>query len=178
MRGTTYWLLAAASSFLWLSAVTAHAQEVRVEMRQISAQGVGEPIGTITLAAEGQGVKLTTDLRGLAPGQHGFHTHQNPSCEPAEKQGQMAAGEAAGEHHDPASTNTHQGPEGQGHLGDLPRLEIAADGTAKQELRAPRLSLADLRGRALIIHEGGDTYSDTPELGGGGGRIACGVVPR
>jgi Cu-Zn family superoxide dismutase len=28
-----------------------------------------------------------------------------------------------------------------------------------------------------MIHEGGDNYRDTPEpLGGGGGRIACGVV--
>ncbi len=31
----------------------------------------------------------------------------------------------------------------------------------------------------LVIHEGGDNYSDTPKpLGGGGGRIACGVVPE
>jgi Cu-Zn family superoxide dismutase len=28
-----------------------------------------------------------------------------------------------------------------------------------------------------MIHESGDNYSDTPKkLGGGGGRIACGVV--
>jgi Cu-Zn family superoxide dismutase len=30
----------------------------------------------------------------------------------------------------------------------------------------------------LIVHEGGDTYSDNPQLGGGGGRIVCGVVPQ
>jgi Cu-Zn family superoxide dismutase len=28
-----------------------------------------------------------------------------------------------------------------------------------------------------MIHSGGDNYSDVPEkLGGGGGRIACGVI--
>ena len=29
---------------------------------------------------------------------------------------------------------------------------------------------------ALIVHAGGDTYSDTPPLGGGGARVACGVA--
>jgi Cu-Zn family superoxide dismutase len=40
-----------------------------------------------------------------------------------------------------------------------------------------RLGVDDLRGHALMIHEGGDNYSDQPKpLGGGGARIACGVV--
>jgi superoxide dismutase, Cu-Zn family len=29
----------------------------------------------------------------------------------------------------------------------------------------------------VVIHEGGDNFSDQPKpLGGGGGRIACGVI--
>jgi len=40
------------------------------------------------------------------------------------------------------------------------------------------LKLEDVAGRALVIHEGGDNYSDTPKpLGGGGVRMACGVIP-
>ena len=39
------------------------------------------------------------------------------------------------------------------------------------------LSTADLKGKALIVHAGGDTYRDEPPLGGGGARVACGVVP-
>ncbi len=32
-------------------------------------------------------------------------------------------------------------------------------------------------GRSIMIHAGGDNYSDTPaRLGGGGARVACGVV--
>jgi len=35
----------------------------------------------------------------------------------------------------------------------------------------------DLAGHAVVIYEGGDNFSDQPKpLGGGGGRIACGVV--
>lgn len=168
-------LLVAAS--LGLVPVTlAQAQEIAVEMRQISAQGVGEPIGSITLSEAGGGVTLSIALSGLKPGEHGFHLHENASCEPSEKDGAMSAGEAAGRHHDPAKSESHAGPGGEGHLGDLPKLEVAADGTVKAELQAPRLKLADMRSRALMIHEAGDTYSDTPKDGGGGPRIGCGVV--
>ena len=43
---------------------------------------------------------------------------------------------------------------------------------------APRITdLAALRGKTLMIHAGGDNYSDQPKpLGGGGARIACGVI--
>ena len=39
----------------------------------------------------------------------------------------------------------------------------------------PRLKLADLKGRALMVHAGGDNHADHPApLGGGGARVACG----
>jgi Cu/Zn superoxide dismutase len=38
-------------------------------------------------------------------------------------------------------------------------------------------TVADVRGHSIMIHAGGDNYSDQPELfGGGGARIACGVA--
>jgi Cu-Zn family superoxide dismutase len=89
----------------------------------------------------------------------------------------MAAAMAAKGHYDPEDTKKHAGPEGDGHKGDLPVLEVAADGTAQVTLTAPRLKVADAQGRALMIHAGGDNYSDQPKpLGGGGARSACGVV--
>jgi Cu-Zn family superoxide dismutase len=37
--------------------------------------------------------------------------------------------------------------------------------------------VSGIRGKALMIHAGGDNYSDRPApLGGGGARIACGVI--
>ena len=45
-------------------------------------------------------------------------------------------------------------------------------------ITAPRLKLEDVSGRALVIHEGGDNYTDNPENGGGKSRIACGVIPK
>ena len=43
--------------------------------------------------------------------------------------------------------------------------------------QGPHLTVADVKGHSIMIHVGGDNYSDQPApLGGGGARIACGVV--
>ena len=54
---------------------------------------------------------------------------------------------------------------------------VHAEGRAAHPLLAPRLTLSEIRGRAMIIHKGGDNYSDHPEMGGGGERAVCGVIP-
>jgi len=122
------------------------------------------------------GLVIEPQLRDLPPGEHGFHLHAGSSCAAGLSDGVAVAGLAAGAHWDPDQSGHHLGPDGAGHRGDLSRLVVAADGTATQPVRAPRLTVADLSGRALIVHAGGDTYTDTPPLGGGGARIACGVA--
>jgi Cu-Zn family superoxide dismutase len=151
---------------------------VTVTVNLIDASGVQKPAGTVVVKQTADGIELDTNLSGLPPGEHGFHLHEHGSCAPADKDGKPTAGEAAGGHYDPAGTKAHKGPDGGGHKGDLPKLQVGADGTAKTTLRVRGLTLADVSGKALVIHEGGDNYSDTPKpLGGGGARIACGVVP-
>jgi Cu-Zn family superoxide dismutase len=103
--------------------------------------------------------------------------HQNPDCLPAVKDGKQTPALAAGGHYDPAGAGKHEGHEGKGHLGDLPSLTSGADGKATTAVTAPRLKLADVKGRSLMIHAGGDNYADQPApLGGGGARVACGVI--
>lgn len=174
MKPSTCALLAAAALIL---SIPAKADEQIVIVRSISDAGVGPIIGLVKLSDTDQGLALDPDLGGLSPGLHGFHVHQNPSCEPAEKDGAKAAGLAAGGHYDPHGSGVHAGPGGKGHAGDLPALEVNAGGEAVRPMLAPHLKLADIRGRALIIHAGGDNYSDTPKpLGGGGARVACGII--
>jgi Cu-Zn family superoxide dismutase len=170
-------LYTAAALAVSLLAVAAHADQVVVTMNKIDSTGMGETIGTITASSSPYGTIFTPDLHGLSPGLHGFHVHEKPDCGPAMKDGKPVAGLAAGGHYDPAGTGRHEGPYGNGHLGDLPPLYVGPDGTATQPVLAPRLKLSDLKGRSLMIHAGGDNYSDKPEpLGGGGARVACGVV--
>jgi len=155
----------------------ASAAELIITMHAVDANGVGAAIGTVIAADSKNGLVLTPALSGLTPGLHGFHVHQNASCAPGEKDGKVAAAIAAGGHFDPAKTGKHEGPMGSGHMGDLPALEVGSDGKASKAVTAPHLKVSDLHGRALMIHAGSDNYSDQPKpLGGGGDRVACGVV--
>lgn len=128
-------------------------------------------LGKITFTDTPYGLLITPDLNTLPPGIHGMHIHENPSC--------ADSGMAAGMHLDPQHTGKHLGPyNNQGHLGDLPALTVNADDNATLPIMAPLLKVADLRGHSIIIHAGADNYSDTPPMGGGGARIACGVISK
>lgn len=160
-----------------LLALPAFADHTTVNMNKIDAKGTGSAIGTVEFMDTPHGLAIMTHLKDLTAGQHGFHVHENASCDAKDKDGKPVAGLAAGGHYDPAGTKHHAGPQGSGHLGDLPVLIVAADGTSKETLTAPHLKVAELKGRSIMIHENGDNFSDQPKpLGGGGGRVACGVI--
>src|SRR4029450_5583564 len=78
------------------------AKSIKVTMNLITADGVGKSVGTITIKEGKDGVPLEPNLKDLPPGEHGFHVHENPSCDPADKEGKKTAGQAAGAHFDPA----------------------------------------------------------------------------
>lgn len=148
-----------------LAATTAASADTVIPMYK----STGKPVGTITATDTDKGLMLTPNLTNISPGRHGFHVHENASC--------SEGGKAAGSHFDPDKTEKHSGPEGAGHQGDLPFLTADENGKVTEPVVIARLKEADLKGHSLIIHAGGDNYSDEPEkLGGGGERIACGVV--
>ena len=151
--------------------------DITVQMNMVDEKGIGKSVGQVVISETQYGVVFSPSLAGLPPGLHGFHVHENPSCEPKEKDGKMAAALAAGGHYDPAATKRHGLPWGDGHLGDLPPLFVDAMGNARNPVLAPRLKIGDVNGRSLMIHAGGDNHADHPDpLGGGGARTACGVI--
>jgi Cu-Zn family superoxide dismutase len=146
-------------------------------MNLLEPSGTGKAVGQVVISETPYGVVFTPALSGLPPGLHGFHLHESPSCAPKEKDGAMVPGLAAGGHYDPTASKRHGTPWGDGHLGDLPALYVDAAGTAANPVLAPRLKLSDVKGRSLMIHVGGDNHADHPApLGGGGARLACGVI--
>lgn len=176
MRKTSALLLMLLSSAASAPALAADTPS-EVSIYALTDTGVGDLIGTIDLKDSKAGLVLTPKLSHLPPGQHGMHVHQLPDCRAVEKDGKSVAGLAAGGHFDPAETGKHLGPQGDGHKGDLPFLTVDAKGDATAPVVAPHLTIADVENHAIIIHAGGDNYSDEPKpLGGGGARIACGVV--
>ena len=151
-------------------------QKQLLRVHQVDTNGVGASIGTVSFQQTPKGLLITPALGKLSPGEHGFHIHENGSCEAAEKEGKMGAALAAGGHLNPEKV-AHHGTPLDGHLGDLPALTVNDKGFATTPVLAPRLRLTDIQGRAIMIHAGGDNYSDSPKpLGGGGDRVACGVI--
>ncbi|ABK89308.1 superoxide dismutase family protein [Francisella tularensis subsp. novicida] len=151
-----------------------HDNELIVHMKDVNTH---KEVGTITISpyihdGNQEGMLITPHLYNLpANTTHGMHIHINPSCEDN--------GMAAGGHWDPDNTQKHLGPyNDNGHKGDLPVLVVNADGTATEPVVAPKLnSLEELAGHSLMLHAGGDNYSDKPQpLGGGGARMWCGVI--
>ena len=149
-----------------------------VQLNLVTNQGVGQTIGSVKITETDRGLEFAPTLRALPPGKHGFHIHAEGSCQPAMKEGKAVAAGAAGGHYDPQHTGKHEGPLGTGHLGDLPLLVVNDAGVADQPIIAPRLKmLNEVKGKALMVHVGGDNMADSPQpLGGGGERFACGVI--
>lgn len=153
------------------------AAEEKVELHEVTKQGIGQSLGTVTISETEYGLEFTPALHSLPAGVHGFHVHAKDSCEPATTEGKTTAAGAAGGHLDPSGSGKHLGPYHQGHLGDLPPLYVTAEGKSTTPVLAPRIKkLSEISGKALMVHAGGDNQSDHPPMGGGGDRFACGVI--
>ncbi|MGR6830855.1 superoxide dismutase family protein [Aliivibrio wodanis] len=162
-------------STLFLASMAVNASNISVDMKDLDS---GKMVGSILIEQNEYGVVFKPNLSGLPSGLHGFHIHENNSCDTSEKNGKTILGGAAGGHYDPMKTGQHGFPwSNDNHLGDLPPLYINMDGNAVQPVLAPRITLPNLSGRSLMIHAGSDNHSDHPKaLGGGGARLVCGVI--
>ena len=146
--------------------------------------------GTVRLSEHADGLRVTYDLGGLAPGPHGLHVHENASCAPADHDddGTVEAAGAAGGHYDPLGTMNHAGPSNSDpasrHLGDLGNITAGSDGEASGEKTVAGLRLSGtlsgasysfLAGRAIIVHSGQDDLQSDPG-GNSGDRVGCGLL--
>lgn len=136
----------------------------------------GKPLGMVMLQDTPTGVLVTTDLKGLPGGDHGFHFHEKGLCDFS---GKFAS---AGGHFAAGSARHGLMVEGGPHGGDMPNQRVGADGVLKSQvfntgvtLAAGPRSLNDADGSALVIHAAADDYKSQPS-GAAGDRIACAVI--
>lgn len=171
--------LAIVAAAALLASWAAFAGETTATLHRITADGEAEAVGTATFSDSPYGLRVTPTLHDMKPpGPHGAHVHAGADCGAGRMPGHATAGTAAGGHYDPADTDHHAGPYGAGHLGDLPNLIVENDGKATIAVLAPRLSVSDLHGRALMLHAEPDRYADHGDHshGKGGARAYCGVI--
>jgi Cu-Zn family superoxide dismutase len=137
----------------------------------------GEVVGAASFWEDAGGVRLVATVKRIAPGKHGFHIHAVGRCDPPDFT-------TAGGHFNPeGKQHGLKNPRGP-HAGDLPNLEVGADGTGRLghvtrlvTLGAGRPSLFDADGSALVLHADPDDDVTDP-AGNAGARIACGLITR
>ena len=165
-----------------------NAAGVRVAKADIS--GPNGITGTALFTDDGKGnVLVSVFVKGdpsvLTPGRHGFHIHENGTCD-------APAFTTAGGHYDP-------GPNGNSatvanhpfHMGDLENVSVNSRGEGTLLDITTRVSLDpandvtvfDANGSAVILHALEDQRSCQAATPGGpctgvsgGGRLACGVI--
>lgn len=181
------------AALLCASCTSNSAEEEASATMMTLADGKGAVVGVVHFRDGPNGVIVEPQLHGLSPGLHAAHVHEKGDCGPSmDAAGRSVPGGAAGSHYDPDKTGKHAGPHGDGHLGDLPNLTVEQDGRAYKSVIAPRLTVSQLRGRALMVHAGADDYgaSSVSSEGGaqesghhhpaahgaGGARAYCGVI--
>ena len=132
--------------------------------------GTGKNIGMVSTRQDAGGVKLTVEVSGLAPGEHGMHIHEAGKCEPPKFESAGAHWNWAGKKHG------HQNPDGY-HAGDLGNIAVADDGKGKADvtIEAGDWSANIANGLALVIHTKPDDEKTDPS-GNSGDRIACGLL--
>jgi Cu-Zn family superoxide dismutase len=155
-------LLFAAALLFSLSARAAESTTVDIK------DGTGASIGSAKLSeTKKKGVEIKLDVKGLSPGKHGMHLHETGKCEGPDFK-------SAGGHLNPdGKEHGLKNPKGS-HEGDMPVITADKDGKAKETVDAPFAKLADLHGKALVIHAQED---DQMTMASSGGRVACGLIP-
>lgn len=141
--------------------------EVRKADGQVSARA--------STTQTGAGVTVRIEAAGLPAGTYGAHVHMTGRCD-------APAFESAGAHWNPMSRqHGSENPQGP-HLGDLPNLTVAADGSGSISFEIPQAQLRggdnpllDADGAAVVVHASPDDYRTDPS-GNSGARIACGVL--
>uniref|UniRef100_A0A6A7G293 Superoxide dismutase [Cu-Zn] n=1 Tax=Hirondellea gigas TaxID=1518452 RepID=A0A6A7G293_9CRUS len=151
--------------------------DVSVIKAQCQMKG-GEVNGSIIFEQKSDGgdTKITGEITGLQPGDHGFHVHMF---------GDLSDGclSAAG-HYNPHNKE-HGGPTVDNrHVGDLGNITAGDDGKATIDITDSLVSLTgqfSVIGRAVVVHADTDDlglggHDDSKTTGHAGGRLACGVI--
>lgn len=152
--------------------IPANGTSARVAMRDAS----GAALGDLSIVQTANGVLVTGLLSNVPPGTHGIHFHTVGRCTPTF--------DAAGGHFNPTGRQHGYRNANGAHAGDLPNINVGADGTVRIELFTSLVNLGgggngvfDADGTALMIHALADDYTTDPS-GSSGARIACGAVAR
>ena len=125
-----------------------------VEMLRITPDGVGQPVGTVTLVDTFEGVLAHLDVKDMAPGVQRFRLVQDSQCRPIGLNTPYLE-----------LTNLYTGIDEDGAL------------STKTSLLIEGATVESLRGQALVIMNGGQFADQQNAMTGLPSEAACGVIP-
>lgn len=172
---------------------------LRAELRTAAGESVGEVVFSPAPGESGTVVLARVDLPDSVPGKsfHGFHVHSND--DPANGEGCVADAGAAPSTWFVSADGHFAGTPGAthgDHAGDMPAVYVDGNGRADTTFVTDTVRASDLRGKAVMLHVGGDNFGTVPtgaapeqyaansdtavgltsRTGNGGDRLACGVI--
>ena len=137
--------------------------------------GDGAARGEAMITQADDGLHVVVKAMGLTPGMHAVHIHTTGTCTAPDFA-------SAGGHWNPTGREHGKDNPAGKHMGDMPNMLAAADGTGEIDYRVAggmisggAMPLMDADGAAVVIHAQADDNKSDP-AGNAGGRIACGVV--
>lgn len=148
-------------------------EQDRMGVRMVNlTNSKGDSVGHAVLVDTPAGLSLEANVLGLTPGKHGFHIHQFSITGNDFK--------TAGSHFNPEGKKHGQNNPDGAHLGDLPNLEVKADGKGELKIMLKGITLEpgksnSLLGKSLVIHAAEDDGKTDPS-GNSGDRIAGGNI--
>jgi Cu-Zn family superoxide dismutase len=170
--------------------------EAEVQALNVVVKTVGAEESGVLSFVEVDGldaVRITGELHGLEPGEHGLHIHEFGICDPSGDEPFSSAGghfNPAGVHHGPGplmgatpSVATPVSTDMDAHAGDLGNITADENGDAVVDITSERISLVpgeansldDADGSAIVVHQDPDDLHTDPS-GNSGPRVACGVI--
>jgi superoxide dismutase, Cu-Zn family len=156
---------------LTLTMSTAWSETAKAVIQSTNPSMVVE--GVVNLTDTLEGLKINAEITKAPAGDHAFHIHEFGLC--AEE------GKAAGSHYNPANHphgNTLKDGVTKTHAGDFGTLKVDASGKTSLNAVVPGLTISNgkypVAGRAFVLHEKGDDFSQP--TGNAGGRIGCGPI--
>lgn len=136
---------------------------------KLEARSDSSVTGAVRASPAASGVALRVEIQGATPGEHGVHIHEKGDCSDPKAT-------SAGGHYNPASGAHHGGLNTPvRHGGDLGNMQVDSSGKGSLDVTVPGLSVAEVVGKSVVVHEKADDLQTDP-AGNSGARIACGVL--
>ena len=142
---------------------------VSVAVATLEAKSGSKVTGSARVTPSASGAVVLVTVQDASPGEHGVHIHEKGDCSDP-------AAMSAGAHFNPNQGAHHGGPNTPvRHGGDLGNINVNATGGGLLVVTVSDLSVDNVVGRSVVVHEKQDDLHSDP-AGNSGARIACGVM--